>query len=437
MAIESISSDFEPKETSFDIQANPETWILLALLLNKLDFFGFYGRSSYSQDTLSSDVTDSFDAGIKYFFKTGIHQMPQEVQKDREIIGANLEHWMRDFSLKPIQIADLKLIETASSGTYLLYEGDTPTHVIKPADEDIFALNDPFTPWLPGAHLQARDNIPLYHAPERECAGFEISRTFKLDIVPTTSIAVIDSPDFHDITDSFRSGTWKQALHILNMEAKATAFMEACGDRSSVKLCSLREYVSHSMTLSHFMDSEQHSVDDIDPNDVVAAHLMMWVTGNTDGHPGNILVYPKSVQENGQPLFGLKVIDLCLTFPETNSHLLNTLPDTLLAPATLPEWAQQWIQNLSVGDIMTILSKYSLDAATNATRERIEALKMLATQNLPIEEIDTRLKYLGTQKQAALNFAEPFKLPRYNTSFASTSWATSSTFTTPPTWLRV
>ena len=47
---------------------------------------------------------------------------------------------------------------------------------------------------------------------------------------------------------------------------------------------------------------------------------------------GNILVYPKGVQENGKPLWGLKIIDLCLTFPETNSHLLNTLPDTLLAP---------------------------------------------------------------------------------------------------------
>jgi hypothetical protein len=431
MTVESISSDFEPNETSFDIQANPETWILLALLLDKLDFFGFYGANAYS------GTTDSFDAGLKHFFKTGIHQMPQEVQKDREEIGTNLEHWMRDFSLQPIQIADLELIEHASSGTYFLYEGDTPTHVIKPADEDIFALNDPFTPWLPGAHLRARDNIPLYHAPERECAGFEISRTFKLDIVPITSMAVIDSPHFHDITDSFHSGAWNRTLHFLNMEKKAAAFMEACGDRSSVKLCSLREYVPHSMTLSHFMDNEEHSIDDIDPNDVVAAHLIMWVTGNTDGHPGNILVYPKGVQENGRPLWGLKIIDLCLTFPETNSHLLNTLPDTLLAPSTLPEWAEQWIQNLSIEEIMAISSKYHLHGAADATRERIEALKMLATQNLSIEEIDTRLKYLGTQKQAALNVTEPFKLPRYNTSFASTSWTTSSTLTTPPAWLRV
>jgi hypothetical protein len=451
MALEAVSSDFEPQDyskESLDIHANPSTWIMLGLLMKQnrmlaaiLDpLFGTTSSDSSSYTLTDTSLPAEIEAELRYFFTTGIHQLPVEVQKDRAYIAANLDNWMTKFRLEPIQIGNLDLVTHASSGTYFLREGDDPKHVIKPIDEDIFCIHNPIFPGLPGGRLKVREDIPLYHSAERECAAFEISQQLGLSVIPTTTMAAIDSLGFSDVCDSFHAGKWNKVLHLFNLEKKGAEFVEQCGTRTTLKLCSLRDYVPHSSTLSSFLEREEHSVKDIDPNDIVAVNLMMWVTGNTDGHTANILVYPKGVKEDGSPLFGLKLIDLCLAFPEKNGYLINLLPDISEESEKLPQWAIEWIKNLPVETAISTLEKYELTAAGQAMQERIEALKLFADQDLTMEQIDTRLKYLGSQKEVALNFDEPFKLPRYNNSFASTWTSTgiqSLKTKDSSAWLRV
>lgn len=442
MTIEALSPDYEfdrpDKTTTLDIQANPSTWFLVALVLKRLSFLPFDFSSSDSYTSYATPFPAQFQKEIADFFTTGIHQLPQQIRADRELIAAHLEHWMRELNLEPISLHDLELISHASSGTYYHFVDGEIQSVIKPIDEDILCLNNPHQPSLPGVHIPVRPSIPLYHSAERECSAYEISCLMGLSIVPPTVMAAIQSPDFYDVCKSIYNGELKELLHLFKMEKRAAELIEEGGVPPSLKICSIRDFVPHATTLHAFLWDETHSMDDVDPNDITAVNLMMWVLGNTDGHTGNILVYPKGVKEDGSTLYGLKLIDLCLALPQTNTYLLNLLPDLCETSLKLPPWAISSIQDYPLEATMSNLQKYGLSDCADALRERVEALQIFATQDLTMEEIDTRMRYLTKEKAAALDVEHSFEFPRYAHSAASSNLSPFSTWatTTTSTWLR-
>ncbi len=283
---------------------------------------------------------------------------------------------------------ELELISKGISGSYfLLNEEGIPQYIVKPIDEDAGCLNNPKKYRSPFDMSPVRSNMPLYCAPFREVATYDIACMIGVEqIAPKTVLAIIQSETFFDFSEAISSEKRDEYLHLV-------------GPSSKEKLCSAQEFVPNSKALFTALQELQAlglSDDEIaarfDQKDFEDANLLLWCTYDTDGHSGNFLCYPKGVDALGNEILGIKKIDNGLAFPEKNKQLRNHLANLPNAKLSLSEGARAKIAAIDVDAIAQKLENHHLETSVKAFRERMSALKGLAQDpSLTIQEINRKM----------------------------------------------
>lgn len=262
------------------------------------------------------------------------------------------------------QVGQLSPVAEGVSGTYFLKD----QFVIKPFDEEAGCVHNPKGFQGHGSNNFLRNNLPLYHAAMREALAYKIALEMGLGgVVPHTKLALIRADQFYDCEE---------------------------GVSSQEKLCSVQEYVRNSKNLFETLfqlEGEGLNESEIearfDQNDFEEVNLLVWVTGDTDAHMGNILAYPK---EEG--LFGLKKIDNGLAFPDANDACFNSLVAFKKAKEPLSDTMKEKIAGLKVDKLAKQLTIYGLGSAVPALRERVLLIQELAlVPDMTIRELNRRL----------------------------------------------
>lgn len=285
----------------------------------------------------------------------------------------------------------LRAPEGAGAAYFLMDPEGAAQFVIKPMDEDILCLNNP--KWCASPFndpdFRLKNSIPLYRCPQTEVLASRVAEALDLShITPRAEMGIVYSKQFHDICDA------------LDREARKGFRFD------KEKLCSIQEYIPETRMLYDVLQEWQ--TDDlsneqiearIDQTEFEEANLFIWTTYDTDAHAGNLLLYPKYLPEEGEPLFGLKKIDNGLCFPEKNSGLLNSLSVLPNAKQPISPSLREKIANIPVDTIDELLEKYEMQSTRTAFMERIEILQTLALREaITLEEIDFRLQLLQNEQ---------------------------------------
>lgn len=289
------------------------------------------------------------------------------------------------YKLDPSRI---HLVEDGISGTYFLRDKENnPRFVIKPLDEEPGCINNPkgfATPF--GEKNPLRNYIPLYGSAFREAGASRIATLIGIgSIVPRTELAIFESKGFNDLSDRVES-------------SELPRYLENAGSADREKLCSVQEFVANSKTLwegLHELQASGLSDDEIaerfDRQDFEETNLLIWTTYDTDAHGANILVYPKGVDAIGNEILGMKKIDNGFCFPTENKQLRNNLQHHPCAKFTLSSSTKAKIAAMDPDQIARAMKEGGLESAIPAMRERVAYLKELATQDLTIGEINSRM----------------------------------------------
>jgi len=297
----------------------------------------------------------------------------EEVQARRDEIRVLRDEYRALLETQVLGPDQLVPIADGISGSYFLKdEFGMIVSVVKPIDEDISALNNP----KGFASVGVEDswfNSQLYRAPFREVAVSSIARMIDVaNVAPKTALAIFQSDTFFDIAD------------------KRPQF----GPADKEKLCSAMEFVPDAKSLFETQqDLQQLSLTDaeimarFDQKDVEDMCILMWVTGEADGHGGNILVYEKAPN-----VFGLKKIDNGLSFPEEKGPCYNSLIYLPNAALPLSDEGREKIRSINVDQITRILQENRLETSIEVAQARIELLKsVIEDPNLTLKQINGKL----------------------------------------------
>lgn len=301
-----------------------------------------------------------------------------------------------DLSSGTIFIDSSRIVAISYSGIsgsyFLLDEKGQPIFVVKPMDEDIGALHNPKGYSSPFETSFIREGISLYASVFREVAVWHIASAMRLtSIAPPTYLAILHSDRFYDLSKQVSA---KEFLR----------FNERLGNPDFEKLCSIQQYVPNSKSLMEAMQelqaaglSDEEIAGLFDQKDFEEANLLLWLTGETDGHLGNFLVYPKTYDEIGNQILGIQKIDNGLAFPEINKGFRNSLSHLPNANRALSQETLMKVHLINVDQLANILCENELTSAIISMRERIEKLQSLLQQNpsLTIKQINSELSKLS------------------------------------------
>lgn len=289
-----------------------------------------------------------------------------------------------------------KLVSSVQGGgsAYFLFDAKKiPRYVIKPFDEDFLCLHNRKNRASPfrDSHYRVRSSIPLYETLQREfCASIVASILGIPDITPPTTLAIIESATFYDISEALD-------------ESRRRDFIQRTGTADKEKLCSVQPFLLDAIDLGEALHEwfeaglenkdtplpiEQESYED--------ANLLMWVTYDCDGHGSNFLLYLHSLDEKGHALYGIKKIDNGLCFPVVNKYLLNYLAYLPNAKQPLSPRLCTKISHINSAAICEHLSTSGLEDVIGATMTRISVLKALAKRpSITLEEVNLRMELLA------------------------------------------
>jgi len=294
--------------------------------------------------------------------------------------------------LEPLsQVGSLSLIQNGLSGSYFLSdENKIPRFVIKPLDEDIGALNNPKGYASPFAYSLMAD-MPLYRSCFREVAAFQMAEQVGVStIIPRTAFAILYREEFYDVSQQISP-------------KELGRFGELMGQGDKEKLCSVQEFVQESKTLFEALqDLQQHGLSDgdierlFDQTDFEDANILLWMTGDPDGHSNNFLVTPKRTDAIGHQMFGLRKIDNGFAFPKQNGDLYNSVATLPNARHALSQKAIEKIQEIDLDDLADTLIRHGLESSIDAMRERIKTLQRITIEHpsMSIKKINKRLSNL-------------------------------------------
>lgn len=270
--------------------------------------------------------------------------------------------------------SSLELIPDGISGSYFLKDTTGSSRfVIKPIDEDCGSLHNPKGYATPFTSSPIRSHMPIYASSLREAAISQIAaRIGAAAVAPQTVLAILHSEQFHDFSEGV-------SLSEINR------YREHCGDAIKEKLCSVQEFIPNAKSLSEVLQelqsaglSDEEIASRFDQNDIESAHLLIWVSGDTDAHGGNLLVYAKGIDAIGNEIFGIKKIDNGLSFPEKNGYLRNHLSYLPNAKEPLSESLKAKIAALNAVQLSEALRNFGLNSAIPALQERISLIQEAA-----------------------------------------------------------
>lgn len=321
----------------------------------------------------------------------------EELYKAIQEAHLKIEEIKKRFTPLAIKLPFLEIKKNENGGisnSYFLVDATGAIRfVIKPGDEDAGCINnlELATPFL--NDLIRKDIFP-YFSPMREVLASQIANLASLhDVVPKTILTLIESDQFHDLADRVAS-------------EERERYQELIPFIDHEKLCSAQEYIPNATSLFealHEMQDNRLSDQEIsarfDPQSFEEANLLVWLTGDTDAHGGNFLVYPKGVDAIGNEILGLKKIDNGLAFPEDNGYIVNALAYLPNANEPLSEEGKQLIKALDIQELSKPFEKLGLDSALKAFKERVMALKNCAKQpGITLREIHNLMIRLGNKE---------------------------------------
>lgn len=351
-------------------------------------------RKNHSEEPLNENIW-----GFGYFawlrikeeFRTierlyaAIHEIQNNIQKIKE--------QYRDQAIRLDLQVELNQ-EPGISGSYFLIDNEgNRKYLIKPLDEEAGCIHNAkyFSPFTTNPF---RNHIPLYFSSMRETLAYQIACMIEVDsIIPKTQLGILESDSFHHFGDSL-------------FGKEKGRFEEICGALDKEKLCSIQEYVTNSKSLFEALHDFQmlHLSDDeiasrLDQKDFEQISILLWTTYDTDAHLGNILVYPKGVDEIGNEILGLKKIDNGLAFPDKNEGARNHLALLPNAKQELSEEARAKIAAIDVNQLTRSFERMGLESASAAMGERISILKELVNKRgITIQEINGHLSKIGKKE---------------------------------------
>jgi hypothetical protein len=375
----------------------------------------FHGNTDKASVHTHATETASFPLFSHFIYSKNLswQELIHNVKMRREELQLQKDHWSSYIENHHDKAFTQKLNQTLEQGffapsdegcgsAYFLSDKDrNPQFIIKPVDEDIFCLNNRkgyATPFH-DTSVRVRDDIPLYRSAQTDAACYVVAKHLDLThITPKTMMCLVDSNMFYDLTSCLSS-------------SDRQAFINLTGLADTQKLCSVQEFVpDSSMMMSKIYEwlhtgmSEEEMDSQICPHDFEDANLFLWTTLDTDGHPGNFLLYPKSHIDGGKEIFGIKKIDNGLSFPEKNTQFTNFLMYFGLAKRPLSDSIKQKIINFPLEQIVSDLSELELSVKSAvACAERIRVLQELAQRDgMTPYEINLRMILLGKEDGLSL-----------------------------------
>lgn len=290
-----------------------------------------------------------------------------------------------------LQTGILKRLNDGSGAAHLLSdETGTPRFILKPLDGEILCLNNTkhYGNPLNEARFRARPHIPLYHSVQTDALVYACASCIGISsIAPKTIIDVITSDVFYDLSERLEGAAQEE-------------FFILAGPADRERLCSVQEYIPHSQEFTawyrHALSqglSHEHIAGLVSQEDFESIHLLIWIIYDNDAHPGNLRVI---AQEDGH--VRLMKVDNTLSFPEKNTHLLNTLSLLPNVHEKLSLRAQELVASLPVDAMVELLEHYEMQYAIPAFLERIQLLQDLAQRDLTLREVNECMAHLGSNK---------------------------------------
>lgn len=291
-----------------------------------------------------------------------------------------------------LQTGTLKRLEDGSGAAHLLSdEAGVPRFILKPLDGEILCLNNTkhYGNPLNEPRFRARPHIPLYHSVQTDALVYACaSRIGIASIAPKTVIDVVTSDVFYDLSERLERAVQEE-------------FFLIAGPADRERLCSVQEYIPHSQEFTawyrHGLSqgfSHGHIAGLISQEDFENIHLLIWIIYDNDAHPANIRV----IEQEDRHVRLMKV-DNTLSFPEKNTHLLNTLSQLPNAHEKLSLRAQELVASLPIDAIVDLLEHYEMGYAVSAFVERVRVLQELAQRDLTLREIDECMEHLKGSSQ--------------------------------------
>ena len=281
-------------------------------------------------------------------------------------------------------------------GAYVLYnEEHTPLFIIKPVDEEILCLNNrkSFASPFIDPSFRARDDIPLYRSAQTDLVCYEVAKLVGIEgITPKADIHILTSSVFYDISSAYQADT-----HPLK---------DKVGTADNEKLCSVQEYIPDTFPMSHqiyqWLSQGYHParmLGLLDPGDFEDTNLLVWMTYDTDAHPGNFLLSKKPCEPGGTPLFHIKKIDNSLSFPEKHSQFMNFLMFLDVEKKPLSAALRDKIRVVPIEQITSCMANTGMSMASIISFvERAHMIKELAIRPLiSIYEMNLRLSLLSSR----------------------------------------
>lgn len=271
---------------------------------------------------------------------------------------------------------------------YLIDNEGIPQFVIKPFDEDIMAMNN--AKGFFGLDIPLEEGglwgVPRYMSHQIDMMASDLAMMLGVgEITPETAMVIIDDTDgtFFDLVKNVEGGELIEELRAM------------LGSPDGEKLCSIQRFVPNARELfevRHELMQEGYRGSELaqffDQDDFEQAMFFMMVSGELDGHEGNILAYVKRIGEDGKPIYGLRKIDNGLTFPELRTSVFTTL--FFYENANQP-FSKEMVSKILRADEEEIVKRMKelglSDDAAEALKWRVQKLKEGALEGLTIEQI--------------------------------------------------
>jgi len=330
---------------------------------------------------------DAWGFGMFWQHIQCVCQTPQNLYQELALRRSKIGETQAQFSstLSPIPgltellaLGNLTLNPIGVSGSYILYDTlQNARFIIKPFDEDAGAMNNPKGFASPFLESPLTEGISLYRSCLREVAAFQAAECLRIrSIVPPTQLALIKNHHFFDLSEQ------------VSPRELQTYFEQVGYHVNKEKLCSIQEFVLESKSLfealqefqtNALLDEEIEAL--FDQKDFEEANLLLWVTGDADGHANNFLVFPKHTDEIGNQILGLKKIDNSLAFPELNTRPNNFLSHLPNAKYPLSPSTREKILQIDQKSLSDILARQGLQNSLKAMQQRIKTLQLIVRKN--------------------------------------------------------
>lgn len=383
----------------------------------------FTSQQSAGPVDLSSKWSDldggMLQATLKFTQST---TLPGIVKETREEIRSLKETWKKKIEsdsspdrkqiMKTHAEGSLKPVSGGMGGAYLLLNADqSPTFIIKPADEDILSLNNrkgiatPYKDDPNNKTRRTRRDIPLYTTVQTEVLTYQVAKTIGLaHVTPKTEMVILKDNSFHDITDN--------TTELANNKEE---FLNQLGHPDKEKFCSAQEFIKDSQELQEFLEqhaaikqkndlTERQFLDNveksIDQKDFEACLLLCCITGEQDGNSGNFRLYKKGENEQGKPLYGMQKVDNALCFAEAGGGYINFLAALPNIEHPLSDEARQMILDIPISEVTEQMKAYGKsEQAIQVFKERVALLQdVVQMENINLKHVSDTIKFMKNAK---------------------------------------